>query len=129
MGRECGARRSLRSRSVSGPKGGTYRVIDAAELARRERERARSLAEVAREDLHQVRAAGEEVRRAGLDVAFPAPAEWPGDDTETSSFLAYAAAAEAAAGAVRRAILDARHARRTELVQDALGTTMAASTA
>lgn len=109
---------------MSGPKGGSYRVIDAAELARRERQRARSLAHVARDDLLQVQAdAEEEIRRAGLEVTLPVQPGWPGDDAETRTYLQYAADAARAVKAVRRGISEARRVRRTQQVRDALGST------
>ncbi|TVR30628.1 MAG: hypothetical protein EA388_14330 [Nitriliruptor sp.] len=109
---------------MSGPKGGSYRVIDAAELARRERERARSLAHVARDELLEGLAAAEEdIRRADLDVVVPAQPGWPGDDAETRAYLQYVADAERAVREVRRGIAEARRIRRTQQVRDALGST------
>jgi hypothetical protein len=88
---ELPQRRAAKEQVMSGPKSGSYQVVSAAELARREQERVRNLAKVTRLQFESaLKSARAEMRNTkGLQFPLPVQPGWPGDSADVEVLRRY----------------------------------------
>lgn len=112
---------------MSGPKSGSYVLVDRARIAEQERQRARNQARSRHGELAAaVRAAHDELARTdGLDAQLPTVPAWPGEDADTDTYRTLDAEVARLVTATRTAMAQARTARRSRHVRESLGATRA----
>lgn len=112
---------------MSGPKSGSYVLIDRERAAEQQRQRTRNHARSRRDELAvALQAARDELARSdGQQTQLPPVPAWPGDDADTATYQALDGELARLIETARAAVAQARTARRSRQVRERLGTTRA----